>query len=141
MFSKSNIISTLVTAIWGYFGGWVIWGIIFDPILVDHSGGATGVMREMPDMVHLIIGCILVGFFFSTIYGKWGKENYGVSGGITYGLLIGMLFGLGDGIVDFAVADLLTISGTFINALSYMIFYSIMGLFAGLVYSKTASAK
>jgi len=92
MFSKSNIISTLVTAVWGYLGGWLIWGTIFDPILEDHSGGATGLMREMPDMVHLIIGCIIVGFIFSTIYSKWGSANYNVSSGFTYGILIGLFF-------------------------------------------------
>jgi hypothetical protein len=31
MFSKSNLISTLVTAIWGFFGGWLLWGIIGGP--------------------------------------------------------------------------------------------------------------
>lgn len=139
MFSKSNIISTLVTAVWGYLGGWVIWGMVFDPILSDHSGSATGVMREMPDMVHLIIGCILVGFIFSAIYGRWGRDNYGVASGLTYGILIGALLGIGEGMVDFSVMNLLDLTGTLINAVAYIIFYAIMGLLAGLVYSKTSS--
>jgi hypothetical protein len=138
MFSKSNIISTLVTAVWGYLGGWVIWGMIFDPILGDHSGNATGVMREMPDMVHLIIGCILVGFIFSTIYSKWGRENYGVASGFSFGIWIGLFLGLGEGIVNYSVMDVLSITGTLINAVAFLIFYGIMGLLAGLVYQKTA---
>lgn len=139
MFSKSNIISTLVTAVWGFLGGWLVWGIVFDPILEEHSGAASGVMREAPDMVHLIIGCLLVGFIFSTIYSKWGSGNFGVSSGFTYGLWIGLFLGLGEGMVNFAVMDVLDITGVFINAVAYLIFYGIMGLLAGLVYSKTAT--
>ena len=139
MFSKSNIISTLVTAVWGFLGGWLVWGIVFDPILEEHSGAASGVMRETPDMVHLIIGCLLVGFIFSTIYSKWGRENFGVSSGFTFGLWIGLFLGLGEGMVNFAVMDVLEITGVLINAVAYLIFYGIMGLLAGLVYSKTAT--
>jgi hypothetical protein len=113
--------------------------MIFDPILGDHSGSATGVMREMPDMVHLIIGCLMVGFIFSSIYSKYGKENFGISTGFAYGIWIGLFLGLGEGLVNFAVMDMLTITGTFINAVAYLIFYGIMGLLAGLIYQKTAS--
>lgn len=138
MFSKANIISTLGTAAWGYFGGWLIWGMIFDPILLDHSGGATGVMREMEDMFHLVVGAIIVGFVFSAIYSKWANGEFGVSSGIHYGILVGLLMGLGEGMVDYSVMDMLTFTGTLINAVAYVIFYACMGLIAGLIYSKTS---
>ena len=123
MFSKSNLISTLVTAVWGYFGGWLIWGMLVDPILTEHST-ATGIMREMPDMVHLIIGCIIVGFALSTIYSKWANGNFSPTTGMT----------------NFAVMDMLDLTGTLINGVTYVVFYAIMGLLAGLVYQKTSPA-
>ena len=137
MLSKSNLISTLVTAVWGYFGGWILWGMIVDPMLADHNS-ATGIMREMPDMVHLIIGCFIVGFFFSGIYGKWGQGNYGAGSGFQYGALIGLLIGLGEGMVNMSVMNMLDFTGTIINAVTYVVFYGIMGLLAGLIYQKTA---
>jgi hypothetical protein len=136
MFSKANIVSTLVTAVWGFFGGWLIWGIIVDPILADYLGGATGVMREMPDMPYLILGCILVGFIFSTIYSKWGSDGFSTSSGLTYGIWVGLLLGLGEGMVNFAVMDVLDLTGVLINAGTYVVFYAIMGLLAGMVYNK-----
>jgi len=140
MFSKANIISTLATAVWAYFGGWVLWGMIADPMLLDHLGSATGVMREMPDTPHLIIGCLIVGFLFSTIYGKWGSPDYGISSGLGYGVLTGLMIGLGIGMIDLAVMNILDITGTLISAVTYVVFLGIMGLVAGLVYSKTSGS-
>lgn len=136
MFTKTNIISALVAAVWGYLGGWLLWGIIVDPILTEHSGMATSVMREMPDMVHLVIGCLIVGLVFATIYSKWGSSGYGASSGMQYGVWIGLLLGLGEGMVNFAVMDILDITGTLINAGTYVVFYAVMGLLVGLVYGK-----
>jgi hypothetical protein len=136
MFSKANIVSTLVTAVWGYLGGWILWGIVVDPILMEHSGGATGFMREMPDMFHLVIGCLIVGFVFSSIYRKWGADGYGVSSGLTLGIWTGLLLGLGEGMVNFSVMNLLDLSGTLINGGTYIVFYAIMGILAGLIYGK-----
>ncbi|MEZ4874275.1 MAG: hypothetical protein R2793_02160 [Flavobacteriaceae bacterium] len=139
MFSKSNLISTLVTAVWGYLGGWLLWGMLMDPILEEHTSGSS-LMREMPDMVHLIIGCLIVGFAFSTIYSKWANGNYSPTSGIGYGIWIGILLGFGEGLVNFAVMDMLDITGTLLNGLTYIVFYAVMGLLAGLVYQKTSAA-
>ena len=139
MFSKSNLISTLVTAVWGYLGGWVLWGMLMDPILQEHNS-ATGMMKEMPDMFHLIIGCIIAGFAFSTIYGKWGSGNYSAMSGLTYGVWVGILLGFGEGLVNMAVMNMLDFTGTLLNGVTYVVFYAVMGLLAGLVYQKTSPA-
>ena len=139
MFSKSNLISTLVTAVWGYLGGWVLWGMLMDPILQEHNS-ATGVMKEMPDMFHLIIGCIIAGFAFSTIYSKWSNGNYSAMSGLTYGVWVGILLGFGEGLVNMAVMNMLDFTGTLLNGITYIVFYAVMGLLAGMVYQKTSPA-
>jgi len=136
MFSKSNIISTLVTAVWGYFGGWLIWGILLKDFLLEHEGGVKGVMRDPPDMVHLIIGGLIVAFVFSTIYKKWGSEGYSISSGITFGIWVGLLNGLGVGMINYAVMDVSDLTGTLTNAGAGVVFYAVMGLLAGMVYNK-----
>jgi len=137
MFSKATIVSTLVTSLYGYFGGWLIWGILVDPILTEHtSAGASGLMRAMPDMMHLVIGCIIVGFVISSIYRKWGSENYSATSGLTFGIWVGLLLGFGEGMVNFALMDMMDITGILIAGVTYVVFYAIMGLLAGLVYGK-----
>jgi len=80
MFSKTNLISTIVAALWGFFGGWLLWGMIGDPMLVDHTLTA-GLMKEMPDMTVLAVGCLIVGFAFSAMYSKWARGAHGTSQG------------------------------------------------------------
>lgn len=64
MFSKSNLISTIVTFIWAYLGGYLLWGVLGDPYLADHLGTANITIKEMPDMMYLIIGCLVNAFAF-----------------------------------------------------------------------------
>ncbi len=139
MFSKTNLLSTLAAAIWAYFGGYLLWGILTVDFFNDHLGSASGVMRDIPDMVHLILGCIIVAFAFSTIYRKWAKPNYGMGSGFTFGFWIAILIGLGEGLVNFATSNVADITATLVNVLITIVFYGIMGLIVGLIYGKTSS--
>lgn len=138
MLSKSNLISMVATAAWGFFGGWILWGILVDPILSDHNA-AVGIMKETPDMFHLILGSLIVGLIFSTIYSKYSQGNHGFVSGLNYGCWIGLLIGLGEGMVNMSVMNMLDLTGTIINAITYAVFYAVMGGIAALVYQKTAA--
>ncbi|NMH87248.1 hypothetical protein [Flavivirga algicola] len=137
MFTKTNLISTIITAIWGFLGGWLLWGIIGDPMLANHTV-TSGLMKEMPDMAMLAIGCLVVGFAFSTLYSKWARGTHGFSHGIQFGIWIGILIGLGSGLIDHSTSNLLDLSGTLANALIYIVHFAIMGVLASLVYGKFA---
>ncbi|MDD7886882.1 hypothetical protein [Flavivirga sp. 57AJ16] len=135
MFSKTNLISTIMTAIWGFFGGWLLWGIIGDPILAEHTM-TSGLMKEMPDMALLAIGCLIVGFAFSTIYSKWDRGTYSFSHSAQFGIWIGILIGLGSGLINHSTSHILDLPGTIINAIIYVVHFAIMGILASLVYKK-----
>jgi len=136
MFSKANLVSTIVTTIWGCAGGFLLWGILADPFLADHLGSATGLMKEPLDVVHLILGCLVQGFAFSTLYGKWASDGASASNGMNFGIWVGILIGLGGGLINFATGNMLDIVGTLANAVVYVVFFAIMGLLAGLIYNK-----
>lgn len=140
MFSKTNLISTLITAIWGFFGGWILWGMIGDPMLKSHTV-TDGLMKEMPDMAILAIGCIIVGFAFSNMYSKWARGTHGVSHGAQFGIWLGVLIGLGSGLIDHSTANILDLSGSLINGVIYIVHFAIMGILASLVYGKFSSAE
>ncbi len=135
MFSKTNLISTLVAAIWGFLGGWILWGIIGDPMLKDHFV-TSGLMKEMPDMAILAIGCLIAGFAFSNLYSKWARGAHGVSHGAQFGIWIGVLIGLGSGLIDNATANILDLSGSIMNAVIYTVHFVIMGILVSLIYGK-----
>ncbi len=137
MFSKANIISTIVATIWGFAGGYLLWGILADPMLQNHLGSATGIMKDPPDFIHLLLGCLIVGFTLSTIYSKWANGEFSATSGLNLGIWIGVLMGLGSGFIEFSTSNMLDLTGTLINGVVYIVHFAIMGLLVGLVYNKT----
>jgi len=136
MFSKTNLISTLVTALWGYFGGFLFWGYLSVDFFNDHLGSSTGVMKDPPDMLYLIIGCIINAFIFSTLYSKWANNNYSSGSGLSFGILLAILMGLGEGLINYSTSNVLDLTGTFANFGIYLVFLGVMGILAGTVYKK-----
>ncbi|MDO5968544.1 hypothetical protein Q4Q35_01875 [Flavivirga aquimarina] len=138
MFSKTNLISTIITGLWGFLGGWLLWGIIGDPMLADHTV-TNGLMKESPNMAILAIGCLIVGFAFSTMYSKWARGTHGTSHGIQFGIWVGILIGLGGGLIDHSTSNILDLFGTIINAIIYIVHFGIIGILASLVYGKSTA--
>ncbi len=136
MFSKANLFSTIITALWGYFGGFLFWGYLSVDFFNNHLGSATGVMKEYPDMLYLILGCIINAFVFSTLYAKWANSNYSAGSGLTFGLWLAILMGLGEGLIDYSTSNILDLTGTFGNVGIYIVFLGVMGVLAGVVYQK-----
>ena len=135
MFSKANLTSTIVNTVWGFGGGFLLWGILADPYLTDHVV-TSGLMKETPDMVYLVVGCLIQAFGFSTIYGKYGAGGYGVNSGISLGVITAIMIGLGEGLIDHSTANILNLHGTLVNFVVYLVFFGIMGLLAGIIYKK-----
>lgn len=140
MFSKSNLVSTVVCSIWAFFGGYLLWPVLGEDFLMSHLGSATGIGREVPDFMFLTLGCVIMAFAMSTIYSKYGGNNFSTGDGATLGLWIGVLTGFGDGVVNFATSNMLDLVGTMANGVIYVIYFAVMGALAGMVYDKTTSA-
>ena len=141
MFSKTNLISTLVTGLWAYFGGYLVWVIIATPLMEGHEGSATGVWKEVPDHLHLILGCIVLAFAFSTIYSKWANGAHGLSNGAQFGIWVGIMLGLGEGLINLAVSNTTDLVGTIIGFVLSIVFYVVMGVLASLIYGKFSAAE
>ncbi len=139
MFSKSNLISTLVTALWAYFGGYLIWVIIATPLMEGHEGTATGVWKETPDHLILILGCLIFAFAFSTIYSKL-SGGHSLFHGAKFGLAVAVMLGFGEGLINLGVANFTDLTGTIIGGVLSIVFYVVMGVLASLVYGKLSSS-
>ena len=105
------------------------------------SSGDNTIVAAVAGKQIAILGCVIVGFAFSTMYSKWSRGHHSISEGAQFGIWLGVLMGLGSGLIDFATANLLDISGTLINAVIYIVHFAIMGVVASLVYSKFSDKK
>lgn len=136
MLTKKNILSSLVAALWSFIGGYILWGILANDILMANLGTATGVSKDSPDFIHLALGCLIQGFIFSSIYQKWSSGRHRFKSGLRFGLRMGILFGYGSGMIDFATTNTFNTNGFLINGLIYIIFFTIMGILVSLVSRK-----
>lgn len=140
MFSKRNLISTLATAVWGFLGGYLIWGLILDPFNADHMGTATGVMKDQDNILfmYVALGSLITGFVLSILYSKWARGTHSIMQGASFVGCIGVIVGFGDRLVEYGVANLLDLTGTIANGFAYVVFFAVMGIFASLCYGKFA---
>ncbi|SDB65568.1 hypothetical protein SAMN03097699_3115 [Flavobacteriaceae bacterium MAR_2010_188] len=135
MLSKTTLISAVITALWAFFGGYLLWGVLTADYFESHVL-VQDLTRAEPDFIHLSLGCLFIGIAFSVIYSKWANRIYSIGSGVIFGLWIGILTGFGEGLVDYSTSNFLDISATLVNGLLYIIFYVIMGMLASLIYSK-----
>ncbi len=137
MISKTNLISSIVTALWAFFGGYLLWGVLTADYFEEHAL-VQDVMRTEPDFIHLSLGCLFIGIAFSMIYGKWANGIYTIGSGVSFGIWVGVLTGLGEGLVEYSTSKLMDISATLVNGMLSIFFYVIMGILASLIYSKVS---
>jgi hypothetical protein len=134
MFSKSNLISTVVGALWAYFGGMLLWDTLGSSLFENTSSNA-------PDQLHLIIACVISAFAFSTIYSKLSGGGHSLSHGAQYGLWVGIFVGFGERWFDFAFQTYEhSLHDAIINGILNIVFFVILGVLVSLVYGKMSSS-
>lgn len=132
MFSKTNLISTVVGAIWTYFGGYFLWEVI-GPSFFSSSN------ENDPEHLHLIIACLITAFAFSTIYSKWARGHHSISEGAKFGLWVGILIGFGERWFDLAFAQM-NLHDAIVNGILNLVVFTVLGIVTSLLYGKLSSA-
>jgi len=136
MFSKSNLVATLVGSIFLFLGGYLIWGVLTVDFFAQHAGSATGVNKE-PDLLFVAIGCLIEAFFLSTIYGKWAQGIHSAKEGFEFGALVGAFFGFGEGLIWYGTTNLSDLTGVLVSGFLNMIFVGLAGIIVALIYKST----
>ncbi|MBN4070072.1 hypothetical protein JYT76_00140 [Olleya sp. AH-315-F22] len=135
MFSKSNLISTVVGALWAYFGGMLLWDILGSSLFENVNDNA-------PDQLHLIIACVISAFAFSTIYSKLSGGGHSLSHGAKFGLAVGIFVGFGERWFDYAFQMYPTsLNDSIISGVMNIVFFVVLGVLASLVYGKMSSSE
>lgn len=131
MFSKSNLVSTVVGAIWLYGGGYLLWEVIGSN-LFENAGGEG-------DQVQVIIACVLMSFAACTIYSKLADGGHSLSHGANYGLWLGILIGFGERWFDVAFGMQSSMNDAIVNGVLNIVSCVVLGILISMVYGKTSS--
>jgi hypothetical protein len=73
---------------------------------------------------------------FSTLFSKLARGAHSVSQGAESGLIVVILLGFESGLINHSTSNLLDMTGTLANGVTYIVFYIIMEILASGVYSK-----
>lgn len=139
MFSKSNLLATLASGIFLFFGGYLVWMVLTADYFAAHAGSATGVWKDPSDMLYIVLGCLIQAFFLSAIYSKWASGVHSVKSGFEFGALVGAFTGFGMGLLWYATSNLSAdIISVLVEGVIEVIFYGITGAIIALVYKATS---
>ena len=138
MFSKSNLLASLVGAIFLFFGGYLVWDILTGDFFAEHVGSATGVWKEVNNLVYVALGCLIEAFFLATIYGKWANGVHLAKNGFEFGALFGGFTGFGIGLLYYGVANLSDLTGVLVSGVIEMLFMGIAGALIAMVYKASS---
>lgn len=136
MFSKSNLLATLVGAIVMFFLGYLIWGMATVDFFEEHT--IVNVMKEVPNLGLIALANLIGVFIMSTLYSKWARGHYSLGQGFEFGALIGAFVGLSMGLLWYATANMMDLTAHVVEAILDIIFYGIIGIVISVVYQKTA---
>jgi uncharacterized membrane protein (DUF485 family) len=137
MFSKSNLLATLVAAIVMFFLGYLIWGIATVDFFTEHT--IVNAMKEVPDLGIIALANLIASFILSILYSKWARGHHSLGQGFEFGAWIGALIGLGMGLITYATVSWMDITAHLVEAIIDIIFYGIIGAIIALIYKKTAA--
>lgn len=136
MFSKSNLLATLVGTVVMFFLGYLVWGIATVDFFTQHS--LVDVMKDPPNLGLIAVGNLIAVFALSTLYSKWARGHHSLGQGFTYGAWIGVFMGVGMGLLHYGTMIWMDLTGYAVEAVLDIAFYGIIGAVIALVYQKTA---
>lgn len=136
MFSKSRILSTLATFVLLYFLPWIFYTVAEDffkeQTIIDVYRGDENMI-----LWALSLGCLLMAYFFCTIYERWSQGNYSGRLGIQFGVLIALFWSLGMGLILYATELRMEPLGYFVDGIFWVFNYGLAGFATAKVYGAT----
>ena len=141
MFSKSNLLGTLVGFVAMLGIGLVFFGPPMDFFWDAHSTHPDGYFREEPLLIVFFLSLLFSGFFLSTIYGKIKKENHNFMSGAEIGLLVAAFVYFGTVLARYAMTTGSDLTGYLIGGILTLIQFGIVGGLIALVYKAVEKRK
>ncbi|TAI47987.1 hypothetical protein EW142_15155 [Flagellimonas allohymeniacidonis] len=137
MFSKSNLLATLIAGVVMFFLGFLIWGIATADFFEEHS--IVNAMKAEPNLGLIALGNLVGAFVLSTLYSKWARGHHSIGQGFQFGAWIGVFVGISMGLIWYATAEWMDLTGHVVEAVIDIAYYGIIGAVIAFIYQKTAA--
>jgi hypothetical protein len=128
MNTSKFLIGTLAGGITMFLLGYLCYAVLFENFFQAHAGTATGVQREMVDIVWwaLILGNLLQGGLLSYIFLKWANIKTFATG-LTGGIVIGIFLAFGVDLIYYSTSNISDLTSAIVDAIVYTVMFGITG--------------
>jgi hypothetical protein len=126
------ILAGLAGGVFAFFGGWLVFGILLMDFYMSNSTSYDGLMKEMPDMVWLVISNLAWGFLYAYIFSRWTDvKTFGA--GLMAGLPISFIIVLSYDTGMYSFYNLQTLTLMLVDIAVGTLFGGLVGGVVGLV--------
>ena len=126
MDTKKLLFGTIAGGVAFFLLGGLLYGFLLMDFFMNNAGSATGVYKEEPEFVTLILGNLVTAFFFTYIFLRFG--NVGSFGdGLKAGAIIAFLNALGFNLIMLGTSNIGTITSSAVD----VVVFTTMGAIAG----------
>ncbi len=133
--STRAILAAIAGAIFAFFLGWLVFGILLMDYYTAHITHYDGLMKEMPNLVLIALSNLIWGFLFAFVFERWAGIKT-ISGGILGGIILGLPVMLIFDLYSLAGMNLfsptLIVVDVIINTLMIALMGGLIGLILGL---------
>jgi len=141
MDTKKLLLGTLVGGVAFFLLGGLFYGLLLMDFFMNNAGSATGVYKEEPEFVTLILGNLATAFFFTYIFLRFGDVG-SFGDGLKAGATIGFINSLGFNLIMYSTANISTLNSAAVD----VVVFTAMGAVAGgvigmLIANKSESQK
>src|SRR5690606_41626174 len=105
MFSKSNLMATLVGGVVMFFLGYLVWGMALSNFFAGRS--LIPMDGNTPNLGMVALANLNMAFVMASLFSKWSRGQHSLSEGFKFGAWIGAFAGLGMGLLAYGTMALM----------------------------------
>jgi hypothetical protein len=137
MNAQKRILATVVGTVVAFFGGWIIWGIIADPLFEGHMD--TSLSRGEDGMIWwaLIAGNLFYTYLLAYVYEHWNGGVKGFMPGLKIGVMIGLILALAIDLTMYSMSTMISdLTAIIIDTVCNGVWMGLVGGSVGFMYGR-----
>lgn len=139
MNSLSNLSAVVASFVLIFFLNYIFYGVVAAEFYENHSGSATGVMKQEVNMIFIALGTLVQAIALTLLYRRWAQGTHEVSSGFRFGALAGLFAGFGMMFVMYGTSNLYDLTAFAVDGLWYVVLYGLCGALIALSMKKVGA--
>jgi hypothetical protein len=131
--NRQILLSGLAGAVAMFVLGFLYYGMIMMDFYANNTGSASGVMKETPDMLWLVISHIISGIVLAMLYYRWARGTHSAGQGFEFGAVVGLFTGFGWGFLMYATSNISNMTAVMADGVWQIIHMGLTGLVIAVV--------